>query len=229
MPMSYMPRPLVCLTRISACIAGLWFLLSSGYALAHPHVLVSAQGDVVFNTNGEVKAVNYRWRFDEQFSAYAKQGLDKDGKFTREALQPLAEVNVKSLSEFRYFTRLKHAGKVVEHGLPENYWIDHDDKTGTLILNFSLPLKTAIAPGAEGFVVQIADPEYFVAFELDKKDAVSLINAPAACKSHTKGPDALDDATVAQLSRLPSTVRQLPSALSGLTQSLSNDLIVRCP
>lgn len=211
---------------LSLCLSGLFGSLK---AIAHPHVLVTAQGDILFNDKGEVIAVRYRWRFDEQFSVYAKQGLDKDGKFTREALQPLAEVNVKSLAEFRYFTRLKQGQKKIEHGPPENYWIDHDDQTGTLVLNFSLPLTTPLAPGQEGFIVQIADPEYFVAFELEKKAPLTLIKAPAACKLATKAPDQLDDAVAAQLSRLPSTVRQLPSALSGLTQSLSNDLIVRCP
>ena len=213
-------------TLLAFGLLGLGFLTPAN---AHPHVLVTAAGDIVFDGQGRIAAIRYRWTFDEQFSSYAKQGLDKDGKFTREALQPLAEVNVKSLSEFDYFTKIVMAGKRIKNSPPTDYWIDHDDKSGALILNFTLPLSAPVAPGAQGVVVQVADPEYFVAFEMVKSEPVKLIGAPAGCTFSLKGPEQLDDAAVAQLSRLPPTLRQLPSALSGLTQGLTNDILVKCP
>ena len=43
------------------------------------------------------------------FSTFATQGLasKEKGKFTREELAPLAEVNVTSLKEFDYFTHAR--------------------------------------------------------------------------------------------------------------------------
>lgn len=195
---------------------------------AHPHVIVEARAEILFNEKGDAIAVRHLWRFDEAFSSFAKQGLDKEGKYTREALQPLAEVNVKSLSEFSYFTRLKTGGKRLEFGKPENYWIDHDDKDGTLVLQFTLSLAAPLAVAAEPLMIEIGDPEYFVAFEMAKAKPVALLQARASCEARVREPAGLDSAAASQLSRLPSSVRQLPPELSGLTQSLFNVVIVSC-
>lgn len=197
-------------------------------AAAHPHVIVEARAEILFNDKGDVVAVRHLWRFDEAFSAFAKQGLDKDGKYTREALQPLAEVNVKSLSEFSYFTRVKAGGKRIEFGKPVHYWIDHDDRDGTLVLQFTLTLAAPLAVAVEPLMVEIGDPEYFVAFEMAKAKPVALQQARAGCEARVREPASLDSATASQLSRLPSSVRQLPPELSGLTQSLFNVVIVTC-
>lgn len=197
-------------------------------AAAHPHVIVEARAEILFNDKGEVMAVRHLWRFDEAFSSFAKQGLDKDGKYTRETLQPLAEVNVKSLSEFSYFTRMKTGGKRLEFGKPENYWIDHDDKDGTLVLQFTLALSAPLPVAAAPLMIEIGDPEYFVAFEMAKAKPVALLQARAGCEARVREPASLDSAAASQLSRLPSSVRQLPPELSGLTQSLFNVVIVTC-
>lgn len=214
---------------LGAFVVVLSFVLLSRAALAHPHVLVEARADIVFNAAGQVVAVKHHWRFDEAFSAFAKQGLDKDGKFTRDSLQPLAEVNVKSLGEFDYFTRMRNGLSKVSYGKPEDYWIDHDESNGTLILNFTLSLTAPAAPMGAGFIVEIGDPEYFVAFDMAKTKPANLLDAPRACLVDVKGPQELDDAATARLSQLPPSIRQLPAEFSGLTQNLSNKLTVKCP
>ena len=57
--------------------------------------------------------VRHAWTFDDMFSTFATQGLEskKKGGFTRDELQPLAEVNVTSLKEFEYFSYAKANGK----------------------------------------------------------------------------------------------------------------------
>src|SRR5919202_1871498 len=78
-------------------------------ASAHPHVWVDAKADIVFDPEGRIAAIRHSWTFDEAFSAFAVQGLDtdNDGKYSREELRPLAEVNVTSLREYGYFTTLR--------------------------------------------------------------------------------------------------------------------------
>jgi len=51
--------------------------------------------------------------FDDMFSTFATQGLESKvkGKFTREELAPLAQVNVESLKDFDYFTVARANGK----------------------------------------------------------------------------------------------------------------------
>ncbi len=48
-------------------------------ALAHPHVFVSARAEILYNADGAVRAVKHVWSFDEAYSAYITQGLDKNG------------------------------------------------------------------------------------------------------------------------------------------------------
>jgi ABC-type uncharacterized transport system substrate-binding protein len=82
-------------------------------ALAHPHVWVTAKAEVVFAPDGKVTGVRHHWTFDEAYTAYVTQGLDRngDGKLTPEELQDLATENAASLNEFDYFTVLKARGK----------------------------------------------------------------------------------------------------------------------
>jgi ABC-type uncharacterized transport system substrate-binding protein len=63
------------------------------------------RSEVVFAPDGKIAGVRHAWEFDEMYSAYAVQGLGKDGKPpTREELAPLAKTNVESLAEFEFFT-----------------------------------------------------------------------------------------------------------------------------
>ena len=63
---------------------------------------------MVFDDKGRIAAIRHHWLFDEEFSAYALQGLDtnRDGKYSAEELKPLAKENVESLKDYDYFTFL---------------------------------------------------------------------------------------------------------------------------
>ena len=89
--------------------------LVASEAFAHPHVWVTARSELVYGPEGRMTAVRHAWTFDDMFSSFATQGLDADGdgKLTREELAPLAEVNVTSLAEFKFFTFGKFGDKRV--------------------------------------------------------------------------------------------------------------------
>src|SRR5215213_11745679 len=75
-------------------------------AQAHPHVWVAFKSEVVYAPDGTVTGIRHAWTFDDMFSTFALQGLEQKekGKFSREELAPLAEVNVTSLKEYDFFT-----------------------------------------------------------------------------------------------------------------------------
>jgi ABC-type uncharacterized transport system substrate-binding protein len=108
-------------------------------AAAHPHVWVDVASQILFDEQGRIVGVRHHWRFDEFFSAYAVQGLDADGDgvLTREELQPLAQVNVESLSEFGFFTAVSVGQYDAGFGEPSDYWLEHEN--GVLTLHFTLP------------------------------------------------------------------------------------------
>lgn len=171
----------------TAMIGALVSLLATA-AAAHPHVWVTFKGEFVFAPDGTVSAVRYAWKFDEMFSAFATQGLDKDndGKFSREELAELAEVNVTSLKEFNYFSVAKSGGKDVAFGDPKDYWLEAD-KDNVLTLNFTLPLKSKAA--SSGLTVEVFDPTWFVDLSVAEAGAMQLSGAPAGCAATASKPE----------------------------------------
>lgn len=168
-------------------------------AHAHPHVFVTAKEQVLFTPDGKVKAIRAAWTFDDMYSAFAIQGLgDPDKILTTEDLAPLAKTNVDSLAEYGWFTVGKTGGKPVLFADPVDYSLE-ESKEKLLTLTFTLPLKTPVATGSF-FSLQIYDPTYFVAFDYDRKDPVTLVDAPAGCSVNVAKPKPLDNSDSQKLS-----------------------------
>jgi ABC-type uncharacterized transport system substrate-binding protein len=177
------------ISRLVTSLAALFILAlaSGGGAVAHPHVWVTMQSEVVYAADGTVTGVRHAWSFDDMFSAFATQGIEskKKGEFTREELAPLAEVNVTSLKEFDFFTNGKVDGKKAQFNDPTDYYLEYKDNL--LVLHFTLPLKTPVK--AKSLQLEIYDPSYFVDFTFGEKDPVTLKGAPASCKLATARPN----------------------------------------
>jgi ABC-type uncharacterized transport system substrate-binding protein len=160
-------------------VAALAFI-GAGAANAHPHVWVTMKSELVYGADGVATGVRHAWTFDDMFSTFATQGLasKEKGKFTREELAPLAQVNIESLKEFDYFTLARANGKKTEFKPPADYWLEFTDGLLTLhfTLAFTVPAKT------QSLDVEVYDGTYFVDFSFAEKDPVRLVGAPEACK-----------------------------------------------
>jgi ABC-type uncharacterized transport system substrate-binding protein len=182
--------------RFSCALALSWLVLAAlaAPARAHPHVWVKAHADIVFNGEGKVAAIRHRWAFDDMYSAFAIQGLPvgPDGKLTPQILAPIAKQNMEDLKEFDYFTRVRAGGVKMSFGAPTGYSAEQEEN-GVLVLRFTLPLRTPASAGA-ALVLQIYDPSFFVDFEFDEKDPVSLVSAPSGCSTNFMKPRPLDAA-----------------------------------
>jgi len=213
--------------KIFFCAALMLFPMPSAVR-AHPHVLVEAKSEVVFDEAGKMKSVRHVWQFDPAFSAYAIQGLDEngDGKLSDEELQPLAKINVESLHEFDFFTYLEIDGVALEFAEPEEYWLELIGAGLTLF--YELPLKTPVAV-APDTTLEVFDPEYFVAFTFVKDDPITLVNAPSNCTSVYHPPGEIDAQTMAMLNALPSDQRELPEDLAGAANELADVAEIKCP
>jgi ABC-type uncharacterized transport system substrate-binding protein len=208
--------------RTASLVAALLALASTS-ASAHPHVWVTLNSSFVFAPDGTVAAVRHAWTFDEMFSAFATQGLDKDndGKLSREELKELAEVNVTSLEEFNYFSVAKSDGKDVAFDKPKDYWLEAD-KDNVLTLHFTLPLKAKAAKSE--FTVDVYDPTFFVDLSFAENAAVKLDGAPAGCAAEVKRPQS---SGTAQTNLSESFFNQL-SASSQFGSQFANRITLRC-
>ena len=159
-------------------------------AFAHPHVWVEAKTEILFDKAGLVSGVRNDWVFDEMYSAFAVQGLEKDGKLaTPQDLAGLAKTNVESLAEYDYFTFAKAEGHKVAFGKPIDYSLEErPDKR--VVLHFTLPTATPMKTG-RWMSMQIYDPTYFVDFELAAKDPVAMADAPPGCSKSVLGANPL--------------------------------------
>ncbi len=155
-------------------------------AAAHPHVWVEARAQVLFDKSGLVSGIRNDWVFDEMYSAFAVQGLEKAGQpATPQDLAPLAKTNVESLADYDYFTYAKADGHKLVFGKPVDYVLEErPDKR--VVLHFTLPL-TAPTKTGRAMSFQIYDPTYFVDFELAAKNPVSLAGAPTGCSDTVLG------------------------------------------
>lgn len=166
-------------------------LLAPSVATAHPHVFVVAKEQVIFGADGKVSGIRAAWTFDDMYSSFLVQGLGSPDQILTEAqLAPMAKTNVESLAEFGYFTVAKTGGKQIEFVEPEDYALrEGQDKLVTLF--FTLPLKQPASAG-RAFTLSVYDPTYFVSFEFDAKDPVSLAAAPSGCSASVMRPKPLD-------------------------------------
>jgi ABC-type uncharacterized transport system substrate-binding protein len=206
--------------------AAVGLALASCPAMAHPHVWVEAQEKVLFNPAGEVTGIRAAWVFDEMYSAFAVQGLEKDGQLaSAKDLEPLAKTNVESLAEFDYFTYAKIGGVKVKFGKPIDYTLEERaDKR--VVLHFTLPVAQPIA--IKRFMsFQVYDPTYFVDFELAPKDPVELAQPPSGCSQSVLGANPLVIADGKKLAQGFDSGLAPPS--DDFAMKMASRVIVACP
>ena len=170
-------------SRPNLAFAAMIAVFGASGAQAHPHVWVIMNETVLYD-KGSITGLQQAWTFDEFYTQQAIEGLDKngDGKYDREELKDLAQVNIDGLKEFAYFTFAKLGDTELKFKPPVDYWLDYSDKK-ILTLHFTLPLEQPVSAQASGFNFAVFDSSYFIAFDFAEADPVKLgANAPAGCK-----------------------------------------------
>ena len=190
-------RATTSILAMTAAVAGL--SCATSHALAHPHVWVTMKETVLYD-KAAITGLQQAWTFDEIYTQQAIEGLDKngDGKYDREELKELAQVNIDGLKEFEYFTFAKLGDKPLKFNPPVDYWLEYTAK-GILTLHFTLPLEQPVPADATGFNFAVFDSSYFIAFDFAEADPIKLsANAPTTCKPSIHEPP--EDADTQQLS-----------------------------
>ena len=213
-------------------------LLFSGHTLAQENSVGAvytstnaADGNSVLTysraADGTLTGIRHAWTFDETFSAFATQGLAAKvkGKFTREELKPLAETNIESLKEYRYFTYARIDGKKQKDAFddPVDYWLEFDPKKTELTLHLTMPFKHPVS--AKQLVIEVFDPEFFVDFGFADDNPVKLANAPVNCSVSTEKPEDPSFTSTTKLGQLFST----SEANIGMGMNFANKISVECP
>lgn len=158
-------------------------------ALAHPHAFVDVRIEVLFDQEGRVSALRQHWLFDEFYTAFATDGLDGDGdgKPDADALQKLAELNLKNLSEFNYFTITRTSDDSQDFETATD--ISSIMKASRLEMTFTLPLEEPLDANQQPVTYAVFDPTYYVEMlHAESDEAIRLDGAPDGCGYSLKKP-----------------------------------------
>ncbi len=155
---------------------------------AHPHVFIESRTEVMVNAKHQITGFRHHWVFDKQYTAFALVGMDvnKDGKYSKEELAPLAKENIESLHEYGFFTYPEQNKKDLALNQPIDDQLTY--KNDILVLEFTLPLKTPVSILGNPIKLGIYDPEFFIAFlEPKKKSPVVLAaKSPKNCMTEKR-------------------------------------------
>jgi ABC-type uncharacterized transport system substrate-binding protein len=213
--------------RFRRLLIALLVLLAPAGARAHPHEWVDVASEILFDGQGRVAAVRHHWRFDEGFSAFALQGLDSDGDglYSPAELQPLAQENVESLGDFEFFTFVSAGDYKAGFGAPKDYHLDWDGER--LTLHFTLPLAQPLSTNSQ-ILLQVYDPEYYIAFSLPGREAVRFVDTPANCRLAVFPAAKPDPAAAAALATIGPDQRELPDEMQQLATGIDNSAEIDC-
>jgi ABC-type uncharacterized transport system substrate-binding protein len=203
-------------------------LISLAPAVAHPHVFVTARSEIVYDQARRFVGVRHAWTFDDMFSAFATQGLDKngDGRLSRDELQSLAQTNVDSLKDFDYFTVARLGGKKLLFKAPVDYWLEFTG--GVLTLHFLLPANAPQDQGQKALALEVYDPTYYVAFDLAEDAPVSISGAPD-CVANVVRPKPLDAAQQAAAVQLDQAAFSALDSNKDFGAQFAPRILVNCP
>jgi ABC-type uncharacterized transport system substrate-binding protein len=153
-------------------------------AAAHPHVIVTGYTAILVDKQRQIVGLRHKWTFDDGYANTAVETLEKDanGQPQDKALQELADVNVKALQEFDYFTFPIFHGKRVPLNAPSDYRLEYKDKQMSLF--FTLMFKTPVPLSeAKAFSFSVYDSSYFVALSFEDEKSVTIVSdKPTGCK-----------------------------------------------
>ncbi len=204
-------------------LAGLaWSALVAGLAApvqAHPHLLITVETTVLYD-KGAFIGLRHRWTFDEMNSAAETEGLDtnKDGKYDRAELQPLADLYVERLKAASYFTYPKLAGQPLQFGAAKDQWVEYKDNA--VILNFTTLFASPVLIEAKGLTFSVSDPSYYIAF--------SMAESPQAVKFGEGTPAGCAWKVEAPASPQASALQESFSALGGFGIGIPKTIAVEC-
>ncbi|MBX3496281.1 MAG: DUF1007 family protein [Parvibaculum sp.] len=180
--------------------AGVWPLFALALALvampapasAHPHVWIDLQTEAHVDAEGRLAAVTIVWIFDEFYSAFALDGLEKPGgDYKSEDLAALTDVNMSNLAEFDYFAEVTQGGEPAAFGEPRDAHSTWDEESGRLSLSFTLPIaEPRAATAAAPATFRVYDPSYYISIDYTEKDPLRVVGEAAGrCKTAIETPN----------------------------------------
>lgn len=156
----------------------------------HPHYWVEVGFKFEFNTQGQLKAIEQEWQFDEFVSAILLDDMDTvvPGYPPMTVLANESQRMVADLAPFNYYSHLSvnqkkikipapssHYLKITEASLPENASPRPPVKLLSLVMRFEM--SKPIELNGNDLEIKVYDPTYYSAFNYSPVDSILLSKA----------------------------------------------------
>lgn len=209
----------------AALYLSLGLLLFPLSAQSHPHNWIDLETAAVFNEDGLITEIWVGWLFDDFYSAFTLEGLSKDetGKYEQKKLDELAEVNLKNLSEYDYFTFVEKNGQPVQNAVVTDYKTHVDG--WRLWMEFRVPLETPLDPRTDRITYKVYDPTYYVEIlHIEDKIPVSLAGKGAlGCGYELIAPEPPEE-----LAMFAASLDQTESGGNELGENFAEEVKITC-
>lgn len=151
--------------------------------LSHPHAWIDLWIDVLFDEAGDVTGLRQTWLFGDFYSAWAVEGLDRDGDGVPDPdkLAELLRENMKNLAEIGYFTTVKIGEDPVNFAKVSE--MSSRMRGNRLEMTFVVPFAKAVPATDKPLVYAVYDPTYYIeVLHAEAKDTIRLRGAPDGCR-----------------------------------------------
>jgi len=155
---------------------------------AHPHGWIDIRTELVADEAGRITALRQAWLFDEMYSAFMLDDVEREGLARDEGLARLLRQDVAALAPHDYFTRVEADGEAVGFGEIRAY--ANGVAAGRIWFRFELPLAEPVDPATAELRYAVFDPTYYIEI-LHHGDAPVELPAPLAerCAARVIAPD----------------------------------------
>ncbi len=206
-------------------VIGAFLLVFTGRAFAHPHSWIDLETTLLFDDKGQITGLWVGWLFDDFYSAYTLEetARNKDGGFDQNALNDLAERNLKNLEEYSYFTFIRADQKQQSYKTVTDYKTFVDGNR--LWMEFSVMLETPLDPKTHKIDYAVYDPTYYVeVLHAIDGDPIQMVGNTKGCGYQLKTPE-----PPKELSLMAAALDQTESAGDGIGVSFAERVVLSCP
>lgn len=175
---------------LSAVVMVAGLTAPGGPAQAHPHIFINAGATLVFDDEGRLGAVRIIWSYDSLFSMLVveERGLDADfdGVLSPEEAEQLSGFDMNWIEGYEGDSYLLDSTGTRVGLSPPLEW-DAAYADGTVVSTHLRALETRVPVGNEPVILQLYDPTYYTAYEINLP--VRVENAPEGCSAEVYIPD----------------------------------------
>lgn len=191
-------------------------------AFSHPHAWIDLRSRVLLNEQGQVRALELAWLFDDYYTVLVAEELGTGEQPTKDYLNEIAERNLTNLREYDYFTAVTYDGERQSFGDVKTY--ETEVHVGRLWMRFEVPLETPIDPKAGKVTFSVYDPTYWI--EIVHLEAEPILFSGEGAEN-CLGEIIPPNPTMEQVS-LASALDVDESAGDGLGQLFAETVVVSC-